>query len=161
MLPEFRILPVSDPTDWQVLRQLFEEYAEGLGVDLGFQDFAAELAGLPGMYGPPDGGAFLCWSGALPAGCGALRCLSPPHEVKTAEMKRLYVRPAFRGRGLGRQLVECLIRAARERGYERVLLDTLPSMSEAIALYRALGFVEIAPYRFNPVAGTRFFALSL
>jgi ribosomal protein S18 acetylase RimI-like enzyme len=137
---------------------LFEEYAAWLGINLCFQNFEKELAELPGEYVPPNGRLFLAVDGDQISGCVALRRIGEG----TSEMKRLYVRPAFRGRGLGHELTRAVIDAAREIGYERMRLDTLPGrMDRAIAMYRSLGFREIEAYYNNPVAGVTFMELSL
>jgi GNAT superfamily N-acetyltransferase len=139
-----------------VVRALFKEYAAGLGVDLGFRDFERELAELPGEYAPP-GGRLLLALGPEPAGCVALR----RYEPGVCEMKRLYVRPEFRGSGPWPELVEAIVAVGRQAGYDRMRLDTLPAIEAARALYRSLGFVEIEAYRFNPVHGTTYFELAL
>jgi putative acetyltransferase len=140
-----------------MVRCLFEEYAASLGIDLCFQGFEQELAGLPGSYAPPQGRLLLARQDGQMAGCIALR----PLEPDACEMKRLYVRPAFRTHGIGRVLVDRLIQEARHAGYRQIRLDTLPSMATALALYRRLGFREIAPYYKNPVEGAVFLELPL
>ena len=143
----------TTPEQIAIASALFREYAASLGVDLSFQQFDEELASLPGDYAPPRGRLLLAGDTA----CVALRPLSDD----MCEMKRLYVRPAGRGTGLGRTLVQQIIEEARAIGYRAMRLDTLPSMTTAAALYRSLGFREIEPYRFNPVEGTRYFELAL
>jgi len=140
-------------------RTLFEEYAATLGVSLCFQDFDAELAQLPGKYVAPTGALLLALEGESALGCVALRPLQAEAVAPIAELKRLYVRPPGRGRGLGRQLTEAALARARAAGYRRVRLDTLATMHEAQGLYRALGFREIAAYCHNPIAGTLYMEL--
>lgn len=143
--------------DIATARDLFTEYADWLQVDLCFQGFAQELATLPGKYARPRGRLFL--AGAPEAvGCIALR---PLEEEGVAEVKRLYVRPAARGTGLGRALAEAVVRDAREIGYRELRLDTLPTMGDALRLYKRLGFVERSPYYHNPVPGTVYMSLAL
>jgi putative acetyltransferase len=139
--------------DLAEVRALFGEYADSLPFSLEFQDFDRELALLPGPYAPPRGALLLIRG----AGCVGLR----PLDGTTCEMKRLYVRPAARGRGVGRLLAGAVIAEARRLGYARMRLDSTPGMESAQALYERLGFREIPPYRVNPVAGTRFFELEL
>ena len=175
---EIVVVVEGDPLD--EVRALFVEYAASLGFDLEFQDFARELRGLPGEYGPPMGRLLLARVEGAAAGCVALRPLvlnlveGSETSVETSaarhgealreplcEMKRLYVRPAFQGLGLGRTLAEAVISQARGLGYARMRLDTVPSMERARALYAALGFRPIAPYRLNPIAGTAYLELEL
>jgi ribosomal protein S18 acetylase RimI-like enzyme len=149
---------VQSPEEIQIARQLFKEYATSLNISLCFQNFDQEVAGLPGSYAPPAGRLLLASENNQVAGCIALRAIGDG----LCEMKRLYVRPEFRGMGLGRKLVEAILDAAREIGYTRMCLDTLSGkMEEAIALYRSLGFKEIPPYYHNPVEGATFMELSL
>jgi len=154
----FMICQASSDEDIKATRGLFEEYAAGIGISLCFQNFDRELANLPGDYAPPHGRLLLAREEGQLAGCIAMRKLEPG----VCEMKRLFLRPAYRGRGLGRVLVESIIDEARALGYTHMRLDTLPGrMDQAIALYRSLGFVEIAPYYENPVEGAKFMEFKL
>jgi GNAT superfamily N-acetyltransferase len=152
-----RIVDGHGEDELPTIRRLFAEYAASLDVDLAFQDFERELRELPGDYAPPAGRLLLALAGDDPAGCVALR----PYEPEVCEMKRLYVRAAFQGAGLGRRLAEAVIEAARDAGYRLMRLDTLPTMEAARRLYSSLGFEEIEAYRHNPVHGTTFFQLDL
>lgn len=170
--------------EMEAVRAIFREYAQSLDIDLGFQHFEAELAELPGEYAPPRGTLLLALADAeaadlthpqaaqllLPrgegrwsrvAGCCALRPLDTVDYANAAEMKRLYVRPAFRGLGLGRLLAEAVLDAARGAGYSCVLLDTLDDMESARALYEDLGFAEVPPYYHNPIAGAHYLKADL
>lgn len=143
--------------DIEDARNLFREYEAAIGIDLCFQNFDRELAELPGDCASPEGRLVLASEAGKLAGCVALRKI----DESTCEMKRLYVRPEFRGKGIGRQLAAFIINSAREIGYKRMLLDTLPSMKEAIALYQTLGFKATEPYRFNPVEGAVYMEMDL
>jgi ribosomal protein S18 acetylase RimI-like enzyme len=136
----------------ETARALFIEYEKSLGISLCFQNFAEEVASLPGDYAPPDGRLLMAFVGNRPAGCVALRKIGEG----VAELKRLYVRPGFRGMRIGRRLTEAVLAEAKSIGYRAVRLDTLPTMKAAQALYVSLGFVDIQPYNDHPVAGTRF-----
>jgi GNAT superfamily N-acetyltransferase len=153
----FDIAEALDAEAVAACRELFVEYQQRLGVSLCFQGFDRELAELPAAYARPRGRLLLARIAGEAAGCVALRAI----DARDAEMKRLFVRPAYRGMGIGRTLAECAIDEARGLGYATLKLDTLPQMREAHGLYGALGFVETAPYNDHPVEGTRFLALDL
>ena len=153
----FEVRQASSHADIGTARSLFEEYQQSLGFSLCFQNFDAELASLPGAYAPPEGRLLLAFAGAEPAGCIALRKIG--EEI--CEMKRLWVRPDFRGTGLGRRLAGTLMAEARANGYRAIRLDTLPSMRAAQALYASLGFRDIPPYNDHPLEGTRFMEAAL
>jgi putative acetyltransferase len=138
-------------------KTLIREYAESLEFDLDFQNFDQELDDFPGQYDMPKGRLYLAMDEGHPVGCVALRDLGDG----ICEMKRLYVRPDSRGKNIGKLLAKTVIAAAEELGYDRMRLDTIPSMKQANMLYKALGFNEIAPYRFNPIEGATFFELNL
>jgi GNAT superfamily N-acetyltransferase len=147
----FRLAAVRSAPEITAAADLFREYVDWLGIDLSFQDFEAELAGLPGKYAPPAGELMLAYSPDGDAlGCVAVR----PLRGAVCEMKRLYVRPTARGLGIGRALVAAIIESAQALGYAEMKLDTLPAMPEALALYECFGFVRIAAYYYNPVPGT-------
>jgi len=152
-----RITEARWPDDRAAVEALFREYVGSLGEDISFQNVDDELAGLPGKYARPGGVVLIAREGEAVAGGVAYRMLEPG----VCEMKRLYVRPAFRGRGLARDLANELIENARERGYRTMLLDTLASMQAARALYRDLGFAPVEPYYDNPLPGTMYMALDL
>jgi putative acetyltransferase len=152
-----RITEARWPQDHAVVEWLFREYVASLAEDISFQNVDDELSRLPGKYARPGGVVLIAWDGSEPAGAIAYRMVEPG----VCEMKRLYVRPAFRGRDIGRELANELIEDARARGYRTMLLDTLASMSEARALYRDLGFSAVAPYYDNPLPGVMYMALEL
>jgi len=158
--PDIRLLTDADGLDLDHVRLLFQEYQDDIGIDLGFQGFAEELAALPGPYAAPLGALVVATIDGEPAGCCALRPLLDSDHGNAAEMKRLFVRRAFRGFGLGRQLVEQILLLAQQAGYDSVLLDTLRDMEAARALYQELGFVEIPPYYHNPLPGAHYLKLT-
>ena len=142
-------------------RSIFRDYAASLGVDLCFQNFEAELAALPGEYAPPSGALLLALVDGEVAGCGALRPLPESDYANACEMKRLYVRPAYRKFGLGRLLAQALLDRGLQAGYSAMLLDTLDDMEAARSLYASLGFEEIPPYYFNPIPGAHYLKVEL
>ncbi|MBZ5704369.1 MAG: GNAT family N-acetyltransferase [Acidobacteriia bacterium] len=157
-VPSFIITQARSPAQIAQARELFLEYAQSLGFSLCFQSFDKELAGLPGDYAPPEGRLLLAEFEGQLAGCVALHKL----DGNICEMKRLYLRPQFRGKGLGRALAETIIAEARALAYERMRLDTVEQvMKDAVAMYRRLGFKEIAPYCPNPIAGAMYMELQL
>lgn len=145
------------PQDLDVVRSLFREYSQALGIDLCFQGFEAELAQLPGKYAAPTGRILLAWEGEQAVACVAMRKV----DDISCEMKRLYVRPELRKRQLGRRMVDRILAEAKQAGYRRICLDTMPSMNAAIGLYTDLGFQQIEPYVFNPVEGALFLGREL
>ena len=159
--PQIEIVTPDTPALFDTTRELFREYAQALGVDLCFQNFDAELATLPGEYATPDGALLLAFVDGNLAGCGALRALRDVDYPNACEMKRLYVKPAFRRCGLGRVLAQALMDRAAESGYSTLLLDTLDDMEAARGLYKALGFEDIPPYYFNPIAGAHYLKVDL
>lgn len=156
-----RLCTPSTSVEFDAVRSLFHDYAKSLNVDLCFQGFELELEGLPGEYAPPRGALWLAMSGSAVAGCCALRPLDAADYPNACEMKRLFVRPAFRDLGVGRLLAEATLDSAKHSGYDCVLLDTLDDMESARALYEELGFEEIPPYYFNPIAGAHYLKASL
>jgi GNAT superfamily N-acetyltransferase len=159
--PEIQLLPPDSAEALTAARQILREYADMLGVDLCFQGFEAELAALPGEYALPGGALLLAWVDGELAGCGAFRPLADADYANACEMKRLYVRPAFRRFGLGRRLAEALMDEARRVGYSAMLLDTLDDMEAARELYASLGFEEVPPYYYNPIAGAHYLRVAL
>lgn len=157
------VILVSPTTEAELdaVRALFREYAQSLKVDLCFQNFEAELHDLPGEYAAPRGALLLATMGGQFAGCCALRPLDTVDYANACEMKRLYVRPEHRGRGLGRVLAEATLDAARQQDYDCILLDTLDDMESARALYQELGFVEVPPYYYNPIPGAHYLKADL
>ena len=159
--PQIKIITPATPTELTATRQIFEEYAQQLGVDLCFQNFDNELETLPGDYAEPQGALLLALVDGQLAGCCALRPLDAVDYPNASEMKRLYVRHAYRRLGLGRQLAEAILDAARVAGYHHVLLDTLSEMESARALYEDLNFQEIPPYYHNPIAGAHYLKVDI
>jgi GNAT superfamily N-acetyltransferase len=163
---QFEIRPAR-PADIPGVRRMLEEYVAWIGLDLAFQEIDAELDGLPGDYAPPRGALFVAAEGDQLLGTIGLRpleeqaCLAGAFDAKTAEMKRLFVRPVARGRGLAKQLIAVALAEARRLEYSEIRLDTLPMMGDAQSLYASLGFHDIAPYYNTPIAGTRFMSKKL
>ena len=159
--PEIVLIGATDAALLATVRLLLREYADTLGVDLCFQNFEAELASLPGEYAEPSGALLLALVDGQPAGCVGLRPLPDVDYPNACEMKRLYVRPAHRGGGLGRVLAQRLMDLATQEGYSHMLLDTLDDMEAARGLYVTLGFEEIPPYYFNPIPGAHYLKAEL
>ncbi|MFY9509854.1 MAG: GNAT family N-acetyltransferase [Rubrivivax sp.] len=159
--PQIRIVDADTPALLEATREIFREYAAGLGIDLCFQNFEDELAGLPGDYAEPGGALLLAFVDGALAGCGAMRPLADVDYANACEMKRLYVKRAFRGFGLGRLLAQALLDRAAQAGYSNMLLDTLDDMETARGLYEALGFEEIPPYYYNPIPGAHYLRADL
>lgn len=160
-MEQLSITPACDGPTLEHARLLFEEYQRDLGIDLAFQGFAAELSGLPGEYSDPLGALLVAYVADEPAGCCALRPLTDSDHTNAAEMKRLFVRPAFRRFGLGRLLAEQILVLAKQAGYDSLLLDTLDDMEAARTLYQELGFEEIAPYYHSPLPGAHYLKVTL
>jgi ribosomal protein S18 acetylase RimI-like enzyme len=159
--PKIELLTPTGAEPLDATRDIMREYAQGLGVDLCFQNFDAEMAALPGDYAAPAGALLLALVDGQVAGCGALRPLPDSDHANACEMKRLYVRPAFRRFGLGRLLARKLMDLARQAGYSAMLLDTLDDMEAARELYHRLGFVEVPPYYYNPIPGAHYLKVDL
>ena len=159
--PRIELIQPTTPAELAIVAELFQEYGDSLGLDLSFQGFEAELQSLPGLYAPPRGALLLALADGQAAGCCALRPLDEVDEPNASEMKRLYVRPAFRRFGLGRQLAEATLDAGRRMGYAAILLDTLDDMEAARTLYEDLGFEEVPPYYHNPIAGAHYLRVML
>ena len=159
--PSIQLITPRTSAQLDATRQIFAEYANQLGIDLCFQNFEAELASLPGAYGSPRGALLLALVDGEIAGCCAMHALDTVDYPNAAEMKRLYVRKAFRRFGLGRHLAEAMLDLARVAGYQSVLLDTLDDMESARALYADLGFSDIPPYYHNPIAGAHYLKVDL
>ncbi len=156
------VLRLADsPDDMALAATIFREYAASLDIDLCFQNFDAEIASLPGEYASPAGCVLLAFVGGELAACGAMRPLADVDYANACEMKRLFVRGTHRGRGLGRALAQALLDEARRAGHSAMLLDTLDDMEAARELYASLGFEEIPPYYFNPIAGAHYLKADL
>ncbi|KQW46357.1 MULTISPECIES: GNAT family N-acetyltransferase [unclassified Roseateles] len=159
--PDIQLITPESAAHWQETRLILREYAASLDVDLDFQGFEEEVAALPGAYEPPGGLMLLALVEGAVAGCGAFRPLPDADYPNACEMKRLFVRPAFRRFGLGRILAQALMDRATEAGYSSMLLDTLDDMEAARGLYESLGFVEVPPFYFNPIAGAHYLRAEL
>jgi putative acetyltransferase len=159
--PRITVADGNDALQLQAAQTLFREYAQALGVDLCFQNFDAELAALPGEYADPSGVLLVAWADGMPAGCVALRALPGVDYANACEMKRLFVRPAYRRLGLGRLLAVQLLNHAAQLGYSHLLLDTLDDMEAAREMYASLGFEDIPPYYFNPIPGAHYLKVDL
>jgi ribosomal protein S18 acetylase RimI-like enzyme len=160
-VPEIRVQEADTPALLEAVQELFIEYQQSLGIDLGFQNFAAEVDGLPGEYKMPGGALLVALVDGQPGGCGALRPLPEVDYPNACEMKRLFVKPPFRRYGLGRQLAQQLMDLATRAGYCTLLLDTLDDMEAARGLYASLGFQDIPPYYYNPIAGAHYLKVEL
>ncbi len=160
-VPEIHLICPASADEWLATREVLRDYQASLAVDLAFQDFETEVGGLPGVYAQPDGLLLLATVDGAVAGCGAFRPLRDVDYPNACEMKRLFVRTAFRGFGLGRLLAQGLMERAIEAGYSTMLLDTLDEMEAARGLYESLGFVEVPPFYFNPLPGAHYLKAEL